>query len=71
MISLRESVKIIPDHSSIISSGMLFKKWIASVPAKIKKFYLHLPVVYIHVTVVTVTLLLSLGVGLITPWWVI
>jgi len=70
MISLRETLRTVPEFSGIVPSGILIGKWIASVAVRTKAFYFQLPMAYIQTTVVTVTLLLALGVGIITPWWV-
>jgi hypothetical protein len=60
---------MMPEFSDVMPDGILLRKRIASVAARVKAFYLQLPIIYIHATGVTVTLLSALGGGLIMPWW--
>ena len=65
MISLRKTHTITPEIP-----GMMPISTLISVAVSIKEFYLQLPMIYIQATIVTITLLLTIGVGLITPWWI-
>ena len=69
MISLRKTLKMVPELSGLIPSEIEIRERVAFILAGIRKFYVQLPLIYIQTTIVTVTLLLALGAGLATPWW--
>jgi len=69
MISLRKTLKLAPELSDIIPSGIVIRGRITSYMAGIRKFYFQLPIIYIQATIITAALILALGVGLIAPWW--
>ncbi len=74
MTSLRKSLKIMPQAilpqlPRISPPGLVIRKQAVLSGATIKKFYFHLPIVYIHTAVIAITLLSAIAMGVLMPQW--